>query len=791
MLKTEVRFVVSTMVGLMVLLLGDPVRAQTIELLERDATVWLAEQVVEGKTEASSGLLYVNDVSFPFEVADSTFAVPIHLKDGENTIVACTDGSDTAVCSDTLRWSLGYSLEPEVYAWATVTDRLVTLHGRLLANPDSTQLTFNWIQDPSNPASVEISPSGDTTATVNFPGGVPAGEYYFELEATSTQGNTARARTFITVYQDSVRAFDIWNDYAAWIDSAIVYEILPDAFTSGGKLADVTRYLPELKLLGVNTLWLQPIYVWNEPGMGYDVVNYFEIRSNLGTKNDLRDLVDSAHDLGMRVILDIVPNHTSINHPYARDAVKWGPLSHYYDFYQRTVDDAPYSRDYHRRTVGNMDFIYYFWDALVNLNYNNPEVSRWFTEVCQYWVENFDIDGYRMDAVWGVNARSPEAMRNLRFDLKRIKPEILFLAEDKATDPDVFDRRFDVAFDWYPEEDWVSHWTWQIDYAGNDNPTFFNSSNVNGRTRLLRDALTNRGNGYAPNARVLRFMENNDLSRFMASHTLEQTKMAAALLFSLPGVPSMYMGQEIGFKRHPYTEATIYITNKSLAEHDPYGLVPYYQDVIFLRKSFAALRSDNFAEVTVEPAAIAGHTYAYHRWHDDQNIFGVINMAGNPVNAQLKLPVDQLGLIADETYYLTDLMTGEYIQSTGTELAGIEIPVNGHTTRLFILDDHVVSVPTPIEQPDFAENTDLKLAQNYPNPFTTSTSIAFTLPGPGRVVLEVYDLLGRKVDTIIDRETHGGRHEVFFDSGQLASGLYVYRLHFGSQTLTRRMLIVR
>src|SRR5690606_12829059 len=120
--------------------------------------------------------------------------------------------------------------------------------------------------------------------------------------------------------------------------------------------------------------------------------------------------------------------------------------------------------------------------------------------------------------------------------LKRVKPEILLLGEDKATRAETFDRRFDAAFDWYPEEGWVSHWTWQPWYSESGNPTIFNElgSSENARAGLLRDALTNRGNGWAEGAKVLRFMENNDTHRFIATHDLARTKMAAAMLFSLP-----------------------------------------------------------------------------------------------------------------------------------------------------------------------------------------------------------------------------------------------------------------
>ena len=70
-------------------------------------------------------------------------------------------------------------------------------------------------------------------------------------------------------------------------------------------------------------------------------------------------------------------------------------------------------------------FINYFWENLVNLNYNNEEVQQWIIEACKYWIKKFDIDGYRFDAIWGVNARAPSFSKRLKMELKSIKPDLL------------------------------------------------------------------------------------------------------------------------------------------------------------------------------------------------------------------------------------------------------------------------------------------------------------------------------------------------------------------------------
>jgi glycosidase len=772
-------------------LLSANTRAQTVTLSQRDATVWGQEQTVRGTLNgATSGTLFVNGEQIPFETTDDRFAVPVVLGEGESEIVACAAN----VCSDPLTLTLGYELRPEVYLFATVTGREVTFEGHVLANPDGGDLTFAWEEDPDNPQPLDLAVLTDATAAASVPDGAAPGEYYVNLTATDTDGDAVRARTFVTVSAEAVTPFDIEQDHAAWIHDAVIYEISPFYFqrSASSRFLAIQERLPELADLGVNTIWLQPITPTANGGQAYDVIDYFGIWSTLGTEEQLRSLIATAHGLGMRVLFDIVPNHTSIEHPYAEDAIAHGEASHYYDFYQRAYDDVPYSQHYNQRSDGEMTFVYYFWEDLVNLDYHNPEVRRHLIEAGRYWVEEFDIDGYRIDAVWGVNARNPEFMQEWRLALKRVKPEVLLLGEDKATRPEVFDRRFDAAYDWYPEESWVSHWTWEVDFSTVTSRTIFNYAPEGTRSLRLRASLTNQGNGWAEDAKVLRFMENNDTFRFIDTHDLARTKMAGALLFSLPGIPLLYNGQEIGHRSHPYSTYTIFGSG-TIASQDDEGLVPYYGHLLWLRATFPALTSDHFAELPVSPASVAARTFAYRRWaeQEDENLFAVINMGAAPRQAELELPVGDLGVEPDETYVLTDLFSGEPQELTGAELEALSVEIPGYTTRLFALADSTIVVPVSSEPDGLATPASSSLAQNYPNPFQSSTSIEYELAETGLVRLNVYDVLGREVAVLVDEHQPAGAHQVRFDAAALPSGVYVYRLSTGGRTHTQRMALVR
>jgi glycosidase len=780
--------------------------AQTVSLDHEDALVWLPDQLISGRLEqtGAAGTLFVDTAVYPFAADAGRFSVPVVLGDGPHALVACAEAAGTRVCSDTLRLELGYELHPEVFAFAEAAGTSsLTLKASVLDNPSGSELSFEWSADPENPAGATITSPTDTVTEVSLDDGAALGEYYFDLVAVDSTGAVGRARTFVTNTETGIVPFDLWTDHAAWVDSAVIYEVTPYNFVGHGTLSDVLARLTELREFGINTLWIQPVFETGYGGQGYDVTNYFKLRPDYGTEETIHEIVDRAHGMGMRVMLDFVPNHTSILHPYAQDAIAHGTRSHYFNFYQRELDDVMYSRHYHQRTDGKMVFTYYFWTDLVNINYNNPEVQRWMIEAGLRWVEDFDIDGYRIDAVWGTNARTPEAMQNWRFALKRAKPEVFLLGEDKATRPESFDRRFDAAYDWYPEESWVSHWTWQYNFSTTDNPTLFNVSNQRVRASMLRESITNRGQGFHPDAKVLRFMENNDTFRFHATHAplpLERTKLAATILFTLHGIPLVYNGQEIGYPRHPYSTFQVFNPNEAIADQDPYGLYPYYRQLIDLRTEFPALYSDNYMELPVDPRTIVDYVFAYHRWHDDSTVAGkrsggddlfvIANLGASSVTAAVTVP-DRISLDPEETYYVTDLLTGEYWSARGSALVRVVAGVPAYTARVLALGEAPVVVGTTGDALPSAIAGRLVLEQNYPNPFSDRTVLPLSIPQSGRVRLTVYDLLGRPVRTLVDGPFPAGYHAVSLDAHDLPVGMYVATLESDSGTVSRKISVVR
>lgn len=761
------------------------ISAQSVLIHKKDAEVWSTSQVIKGRVNdfySASGILYLNSdqISFNISSIDSSFEVPITIGEGVSNIVIEANG----ILSDTLHLKLAYNIRPEIYAYAEVSGLNVTLNAQTIDNPASEQLNYFWQADENNPAIINLNSISDPVTAFTFNYGMPDGEYYFNVYVSTPSGDTVKARTFVTLRNNTIAPFNIKTDYASWIDSAIIYEITPYIFVMGGRFNDITAKIPDFVRLGINTIWIQPIYKTYGGGQGYDIIDYFNVRPDLGTEKDLKNLIQTAKAYGLKVIFDFVPNHSSIHHPYAQQTIDFGTDSHYWDFYQREADTAPYSENYQYY----MGFINYFWNELPNLNFDNPEVQKWITEAAKYWIEKFDIDGYRFDAVWGATARNPQFTKDLRLALKRIKPDILMLAEDKASQSQVFDERFDAGFDWTSEYSWVSHWSWQTSYNPNANPTIFNYSNQNQRSSLLRNALSNNGLGYPNNAKILRFMTNNDLYYFITHHGLDRTKMVSALMFSLNGIPLIYNGLEIGKTGHPYSTEFIYFSGYPIDFADPNHLFPYFQNLIQLRNKYPALRSNNFKEISVSPSS---YVFGFRRWSEDQNLFTVLNMGDQAASVTINLPVNELNLDTVKTYYLTDLLSGEIISGTKKELVQFSTNMNKYTAKIYSLADTMVVVGLSDEIAQNNVPAEFTLKQNYPNPFNPATNISYSIPSNGNVELTVYDILGRDVQNLVNEFQSAGEHSAIFNGDNLSSGVYFYSLNFEGKTTVKKMILIK
>jgi len=341
--------------------------------------------------------------------------------------------------------------------------------------------------------------------------------------------------------------------------------------------------------------------VTNSPpdDFGYAVTDFFTVRARFGGAAELRNLVAQAHLRRLRVILDFAPNHVSKDHPYYADAAEKGPRSAYFDFFARTA-------------AGQVAH-YFDWEHLKNLNYDNAEVQRLIIEAFAYWVREFDVDGFRVDAPWGPRQRAPEFWPRWREELKRIKPDLFLLAEASARDPYYFRNGFDAAYDWTEK---LGKWAWF--------QAFEDRVHTAGRLRAAIAASSAGGRWPL----VFRFLNNNDTGpRFITRYGLPRTRVAAAMLLTLPGVPALYAGDEIGAEFSPYDEP------HPLSWDDVYSLRPWYARLIRLREKYSALRSRELQLLEVAPR---DQVLAYLRpGHHGDDMMILLNYGSAAVRVEL------------------------------------------------------------------------------------------------------------------------------------------------------------
>ncbi len=365
----------------------------------------------------------------------------------------------------------------------------------------------------------------------------------------------------------------------AWVKKGPVYEIFPRNFSAGGTFRDIQNRLNDLKNLGVKTIWLMPFHPIGEKGrkgkMGspYAIRDYLAIDQSYGTENDLKELITHIHDLDMKVIMDVVANHTALDHVWRSE---------------RPAVYKDYLSIQHTRRIRE-------WTDIVDLNYQIPDMNQLMYSVLHYWVNSFDFDGFRCDVAGLVPL---EFWQEAFEKLSSIKKDLFFLAEWESARVHI--NTFHATYDW------TTYFVLHDIYEGN---------------RAASDALQwvmEKTDQYPQKSLTLRFTENHDFERTTKKFGEESFYPFVVFNFVLNGIPLLYNGQESGQDKAP-----------SLFDKDPidwsgdsHKIYQFYKKLIHIRNENRSLQSGDMYVIGNDQRS---KVVSFIKKKETENIFVLIN----------------------------------------------------------------------------------------------------------------------------------------------------------------------
>ena len=332
----------------------------------------------------------------------------------------------------------------------------------------------------------------------------------------------------------------------AWYDEAIFYHIYPLGLTGAPKensygepvhrLNTLIPWIEHIRNIGCTALYIGPLC--ESVGHGYETTDYKKLDSRLGTNEDLKAFVTECHAQGIRVIFDGVFNHTGRDFFAFKDIQKNREQSPYRDWYCNV--------NFYGNNEYNDGFSYDNWggyNLLVKLNQRNPAVKDYICDVIRFWVSEFDIDGIRLDA---ADVLDFDFMKALRQTANEVKPEFWLMGEVIHGD---YTR-------WVNEGTLHSVTNYQLHkalYSGHNDHNYFEIAHT---VRRLYEMGGNRPDGL----KLYNFVDNHDVERI---YTKLQNKAqffpVHVLLYTLPGIPSIYYGSEFGIegKKERYSDDSL------------------------------------------------------------------------------------------------------------------------------------------------------------------------------------------------------------------------------------------
>ncbi len=647
--------------------------------------------------------------------------------------------------------------------------------------------TYSWTFEGGEPAT-------STQPSVNVTYSTP-GTYDVKLVVSNSfSADSVLLEDYITVSEQSTDDLDWWND-------AVFYEIFVRSFydSDGDGIGDFQGIIEKLDYLndgdpttsddlGITGIWLMPIH--ESPSYhGYDVLDYRSVNPDYGTMDDFKEFLSAAHDRGIKVIIDLVLNHTSIDIEWF-EASASSPDNPYRNWYRWEDSNPGYSGPWGQTVWHNRGSSYYyglFWGGMPDLNYEEPAVKEEVFDITRFWLEDIGIDGFRLDAVKYIYedgnkledlSTTHQFWNEFTTVVKTSNPNAFSVGEAWTSTskvvPYVMDDRLDFCFD--------------FDLSS----AMFNAINSR-NVSSLRSQINHMISSY-PYYQFGTFSTNHDQNRLMSELSSNESavKLMAGMYLTLPGIPFLYYGEEIGMTgvkpdedirrpmswsaeshagfstRSPWHDlASNYETyNVDDQQKDAASIFNWYRRLVHIRNNEVALRKGSFTDLDPNNSTIL----AFLRTYEEEKVVVLINASNSATTFDLSL--DQFSNFDFEEPSLVDQLSG-YVVAVSASDQTVEVALGARQTRILKVQNKPNS--TSRFQNDF------KVLPNPAYDFIKIESL-----DAEQLNYEILDQSGRKVG-------HGvvGSGNMINVSG-LKPGLHLFRFESASgSVITKKILIER
>lgn len=413
-----------------------------------------------------------------------------------------------------------------------------------------------------------------------------------------------------------------------WSRDAVIYEVNTRQYTPEGTFNAFSRHIPRLKDLGVDILWFMPIHPISEKnrkgtlGSYYAVADYKAVNPEFGTMDDFKALVVKAHENGMKVLIDWVPNHTGCDNVWLTD---------HKDRYALNEKGEMY---------GPFD-----WTDTYKLDYSKPDTRSAMIDAMSFWLREADIDGFRCDVAGQVPV---DFWNEARPALQQVKPDIFMLAE--ASEPPLQEYGFDMGYNWPMKDVFnaiaATHGQCTYIPQGETEPRKQPETHATAITALVES----QDKEYPAGTYLMNMITNHDLNSWEGTERQRLgnfTDAFAVLTYTLPGMPLIYTGQETGLNR-----ALQFFEKDTPPDFSPNATTAFYKALNALKHTRGELKAGDAGAPMTVFATDNPDILVFERRQGDKAVVVGVNLSNKP--AQITYTGNSPTLSAS----LTDAITG-------------------------------------------------------------------------------------------------------------------------------------